>query len=435
MKEKKGKLERMADKLPGEELLKKPVTRRGFVAGAGATSFGLLLAACGGDDDEEAAPAPPPAETGAAPPPPPADTGAAPPPPSGEDAPLKDGLGEGKYGGPVGFAGAERYQYPFDSEEGRAIAALRKMRQDGTAPDTLVVQVLNFARPQFENAFPEGAPTLRGPVRGGDRDQARVHRDRPRVRVRRTTCGTPRRRTAASTSSRRRSRRSATSPRPACCARSASTSRSTSRAGTTRSTASPAASRRSTCSRSTRTTTTWSPSTTTRSRTSTAATCSTAREEQAAFEDKYGRPLRVPADVGRPGRGRRVLHAARPAALRRRLDGRPFWGVVNWNERFVCSANPNMLYFNEDMSANVNNEAGIRAFAELLKALEWHGPGALEKDWLAQYQLMGAGNGWGGRVVPEPDQARPREPGPRHGERRPVHPLRRRCRAEWSTAC
>ena len=72
----------------------------------------------------------------------------------------------------------------------------------------------------------------------------------------------------------------------------------------------------------------------------------------------------------------------------------PFWGAVNWNERFVSAANPNMLYFNDDGSANVNNEAGVRAFTELLKSLEYHGPGALEKDWLAQYQLMGAGNGF-----------------------------------------
>ena len=55
----------------------------------------------------------------------------------------------------------------------------------------------------------------------------------------------------------------------------------------------------------------------------------------------------------------------------------PFWCVVNWNQRFVCSANPNMLYFNDDGSANVNNEAGIRAFTEILENLAFHGPGAL----------------------------------------------------------
>ena len=142
----KKRLEKMQQALPDEELLKKPISRKTFVAGAGATSFGLLLAACGGGGEEAAA-----TETAAA------TTGAA---PKGEEAPLKEGLAEGMYGGPVGFPGAERYQYPFDSEEGRAISALRRLRQDGEAPDKLVVQVLNFARPQFENAFPEGAPTF-----------------------------------------------------------------------------------------------------------------------------------------------------------------------------------------------------------------------------------------------------------------------------------
>jgi hypothetical protein len=33
------------------------------------------------------------------------------------------------------------------------------MRQDGTAPDTLIVQVLNFARPQFESAWPTTGPS------------------------------------------------------------------------------------------------------------------------------------------------------------------------------------------------------------------------------------------------------------------------------------
>ena len=64
------RLERMKEQLPGEELLKKPISRKAFVAGAGATSFGLLLAACGGGSDEAATTAAPP-DTEA----PPADTG------------------------------------------------------------------------------------------------------------------------------------------------------------------------------------------------------------------------------------------------------------------------------------------------------------------------------------------------------------------------
>ena len=150
----KKKLEKMKDALPGEELLKRPISRKQFVAGAGATSFGLLLAACGGSSNETAtteatATTAAATDTGAA------DTGTA--APVGE-APLKEGLADGMYGGPVGFPGAERYQYPLDSEEGRAISALRQMKQDGTAPDSIIVQTLDFAKPQFTTGFetPDG---------------------------------------------------------------------------------------------------------------------------------------------------------------------------------------------------------------------------------------------------------------------------------------
>ena len=68
----------------------------------------------------------------------------------------------GMIGGPTGFPGAARYQYPANSEEGRAVLAARALRKAGKAPDTLVVQALNFARPQFENKFPKGA-TRRSP--------------------------------------------------------------------------------------------------------------------------------------------------------------------------------------------------------------------------------------------------------------------------------
>jgi ABC-type glycerol-3-phosphate transport system substrate-binding protein len=78
----------------------------------------------------------------------------------------------------------------------------------------------------------------------------------------------------------------------------------------------------------------------------------------------------------------------------------PFWCVVNWHQRFVCSADPNMLYFADDGAANVNNEAGIRAFAELLRALEWQPPGALTNHWADQFRLMGSGVGWGGGSFP-----------------------------------
>ena len=200
------------------------------------------------------------------------------------------------YGGPVGFDGAERYQYPLDSEEGRAIDGLRKLSQDGKAPDTLIVQVLELRPAAVREGLPEGAPTPPSQLFEEETGhQDRVRRDRPGRPSTRRTCATRRPRTAASTSSRARSRRSATSPRPGCSCRSTTTSRSTSRAGPTPSSATSAASRRWPCSTSTRARRTRSRSTTTRSRTSTARDLLDERRRAGGVRGQ----VRPPADASR----------------------------------------------------------------------------------------------------------------------------------------
>jgi multiple sugar transport system substrate-binding protein len=135
-------------------------------------------------------------------------------------------------------------------------------------------------------------------------------------------------------------------------------------------------------------------------------------EEQAAFEEAYGRPLEFPLTWE---------HHDEVAAFFTRPDAdiplygdvntlAPFWCAVKWNERFVCSANPNLLYFNEDASANVNNEAGVRAFAELRTSFDLHPPGALEKIWSDQYAYMGGGNGFMGGSFPNGTKLIPGNP-------------------------
>jgi multiple sugar transport system substrate-binding protein len=405
----KKRLERMKDSLPREELLKKPISRKQFVAGAGATSFGLLLAACGGGGGEPAttaAPATSAAETGAG-----VDTAgaAAETAASTEPAPLNADLAAGNYGGPTGFAGAERYQYPFDSEEGRAISALRQLKQDGKAPDTLIVQVLNFARPQFENAFPEGSPTFVGlfeqetgiKIKFIETDPASEYPDN--LRNASTKNGSFDLVTTAIEEVGDfaeaglllsldeyvdKYQPSWSDPEYGYAGGETTVTLFTKYKNSTYVVAfdndtQPYFYRGDLMDDST---------------------------EQANFEDKYGRPLEFPLTWE---------DQAQVAEFFTRPDDKlygdvatlaPFWGVVNWNQRFVSSANPNMLYFNDDASANVNNEAGVRAFEELLKSLDWHEPGALEKDWLAQYQVMGAGNGWGGGSFPNQTKLIPGNP-------------------------
>jgi multiple sugar transport system substrate-binding protein len=406
------RLERMKEALPGEELLERPISRKGFLAGAGATSLALLLAACGGDEGEEAATtAAPPATTEAAP-----ETGA--PPETGatptatvpsEEAPLKEGLADGMYGGPTGFPGAERYQYPLDSEEGRAISALRQLRQDGQAPDTLVVQVLNFARPQFENAFPEGAPTFVGlfeeetgiKIEFVETDPASEYQDN--LRNASTKNGSFDLVTTAIEEIGDFAEAGLLRPLDEYVEKYQPS---------------------------------WNdPTYGFAGGEPTVNLFSKYKDgyyvvafdndtqpyfyrgdllddptEQANFEDKYGRALRFPITWDEQAEVAEFFTRPDQQLYGDVATLAPFWGVVNWNQRFVSSANPNMLYFNDDMSANVNNEAGVRAFEELLKSLDWHEPGALEKDWLAQYQLMGAGNGWGGGSFPNETKLVPGNP-------------------------
>ena len=141
--------------LPGEELLKKPITRQGVRRGRRSDQPRprCSLRAAGGRRDRD--------DRGSA-----RDRGAAATPaPTRAHRPRRTRRRsrrvsrDGMYGGPVGFPGAERYQYPVDSEEGRAIQALRAMVQDGTAPDTLIVQVLDFAEAAVRDAVraPDGA--------------------------------------------------------------------------------------------------------------------------------------------------------------------------------------------------------------------------------------------------------------------------------------
>ena len=409
----KERFERMRDSLPGEELLRKPITRRGLLAGAGATSFALLLAACGGDD-EEAAPAPP-AEPPAEPPAtsePAATTEPAAPAPPSEEAPLKDGLAEGMYGGPVGFTGAERYQYPLDSEEGRAISALRQLRQDGAAPDTLIIQVLNFSRPQFENPWPEGAPSFVQlfeeetgiKIEFIETDPASEYQEN--LRNASTQNGSFDIVTSAIEETGdfaeaglilpldeyvEKYQPSWLDPEFGYAGGETTVNLFNKYKGAYYFVAFD----NDTQPYFYRSDLLENP------------------DEQAAFEDQYGRPLEFPltwehhdevaAFFTRPDAEIPIFGDANTLA--------PFWGAVKWNERFVSAANPNLYYFNEDGSANVNNEAGVRAFAELLASLENKPPGGmLEKDWIGQYQVMGAGNGFMGGSFPNQTKLVPGNP-------------------------
>jgi multiple sugar transport system substrate-binding protein len=350
-----------------DEAGEKRLTRGKFVAGAGIAGAGLVLPAAANAWTSK----------------------------TRNKALTANALAPGMIGGPRGFKGAERYQYPANSEEGRAILALKSLRKSGKAPDTLVVQALNFARPQFENKFPKGA----------DASIAGIFERETGIKLKFVE----------------------TNPASeyATNIRNASTKNGSfdlvtgaiedtgdyAEAGLLRPLDDYVAK--------------YKPSwndpkygylggrptvelfTQYNGKTYWVAFDNDTQpfvyrsdlfnnpREKAAFEDKYGQPLDFPKTWD--DQAKIAAFFTRPKAktpLYGSVERKtPFWGIVNWQHRFVCSADPNMFYFNRDGSANVNNKAGIRAAAEHLRSLGWSEPGNLSKDWISQYQTFGAGNG------------------------------------------
>lgn len=73
----------------------------------------------------------------------------------------KEGLAEGKIGGPTGFEGAERYQYGPDRAAGRAIEGLRKLKAEGKAPNKLTFMIMAGCAGHWSTPFPDGAKSAK----------------------------------------------------------------------------------------------------------------------------------------------------------------------------------------------------------------------------------------------------------------------------------
>jgi len=123
------------------------LSRRAFLKATGTVGAGLIVAGCAPPVQPAATPVPPTTA-------PAADTPTAVP----AVITTKQGLAEGKIGGPTGFEGAERYQYGPDDPAGRAMLALQQLPPD-KKPETLVVMHPSGAVGHYNVPFPEGAPT------------------------------------------------------------------------------------------------------------------------------------------------------------------------------------------------------------------------------------------------------------------------------------
>ena len=250
----------------------------------------------------------------------------------------------GMIGGPTGFPGAARYQYPANSEEGRGILALKALRKAGKAPEHARRAGAELRPAAVREQVPGGRDRVgRGHLRAETGIKLKFVETNPGDGVRRRTSATPRRRTAASTRHRcdrghRRLRRAR-----ACCGRSTTTSRSTGRAGTTPSTGMPGA-----------------------GSTVQLFTQYNGQHVLGRVRQRHPavrlprRPLQQPEGedgvrgqvraAARPCRRRGTIRRRSPSSSRGRRRATPlygsverkgpFWGMVNWQHRFVCSRRP-----------------------------------------------------------------------------------------------
>ena len=313
------------------------------------------------------------------------------------------------YGGPVGFEGAERYQYPFDSEGGRAISALRRLVLDGTAPETL--RIPGAPPPLIESRYPSSGPSL-----------AQLFQEETGIRLESVEVGFSDLEQFNVTAAESRDgsfdvlgfdngdtpdlieaglfleldelvanhQPSWLDPEFGYVGGEVIVQRLTTYRGTTY-----------------------------KIPTRTHAHLWYYRgdlledpAEQAAFEDRYGRELRFPLTWDEQAEVAEFFH--RPTAdppLYGSIEWKAAgWQLPTWMSRFASSANPSHFYFNDDGSANVNTEAGIRATEEHRRALTWSEPDATSRPGFASglfgtgAAFMGNGLSWQahlGRLDPE----------------------------------
>jgi multiple sugar transport system substrate-binding protein len=347
-------------------------SRRSFMGAMGSAGLALVVASCGGDDSNDNAASSTKDNTAA--------------------RPRKSGLADGMIGGPTGFPGAERYQYPEDSPEGRAMDALRRLKQDGKAPDELLVQEFTGSFTQWSEPWPKGSQSLKQlfeeesgiKIKFAPIDPAQAFANSLRAAALRDTsfhvvhlgvvdigelseAGL----LADLTEYVERYKPDyledpdtymGGAPRVAMFNKYNGRYHAVTFDGDWQ---------------------VWFYQ----------GKFFDDKREQAAFEDRYGRALEVPKNWDE--------HAEVAEFFTRRDDNMfgdvslkdPNWGAVNWSLRYVTLASPNQYYFDDDGSALIGSDAGIQALEEHRKALDYTFPDALAKSYPELFASFGNGTG------------------------------------------
>lgn len=304
----------------------------------------------------------------------------------------KNALSRGMAGGPTGFPGASRYQYPANSAEGRAIAGLKRLTNNGQSPITLKFRIWNGAVGQLDKPYPtKNAPSVAQLLEkeGGVKLQFVLttpeNNDQKNLQSISTRDGSFQ--IAQTSTNQNGDYRAAGFLRPldeyVSKYRPDWNDPKWGYAGGKVTTAMFNQFNRETVS----------------------VACDgdyqvwayridlfDNAKNQRDFRAKYGRDLEFP---------KTWEHHAQVAEFFTRPDQKlygsvdlksPFWGYVNWMMRYVSQGSPNRQYFDPaNAKPLINSPQGIKAAREHLASMAWTYSNALSTAWPEQYAALGAG--------------------------------------------
>ena len=104
------------------------------------------------------------------------------------------------------------------------------------------------------------------------------------------------------------------------------------------------------------------------------------------FEDRYSMPLDQPTTW-------KQTDAIAEFFSEKGLFGNgnmmsPFWGISTWYNRYVSKANPNFYLWDEEGNPLIDSELGIEASQEHANSFKWSSPDALSWSWAEYYGAM-----------------------------------------------
>jgi multiple sugar transport system substrate-binding protein len=113
--------------------------------------------------------------------------------------------------------------------------------------------------------------------------------------------------------------------------------------------------------------------------------------EQAAFAERFGRPLAPPRTWAEHAEVAAFFHRPEQGLFGATDLRNQGWGYTNWYQRYVSMAQPNQFLFADDGTPLIDGEAGVAATQEYVNSLSHHSPDAISWSWPEQYGNFAAG--------------------------------------------